>query len=138
MFPACPHIFRPNLDGWFDVFSNNWYPIIILFHQSEIINISLSFCVLNSINPLLQFTMEYSKGVIPFLDILIHCSNDKIWMDIYYKPNDSHRCLLFSSDHPNHCKRNLPFTLTRRIFHIDTSYLSHWYVVSAQLLETLK
>ena len=36
-------------------------------------------------------------------------------MDIYYKPTDTHRCLPFSSNHPNHCKKNTPFTLARRI-----------------------
>ena len=36
-------------------------------------------------------------------------------MDIYYKPTDTHRCLPFSSNHPNHCKKNIPFTLARRI-----------------------
>ena len=44
----------------------------------------------NKINPndllstLIQFTMEYSKDAIPFLDILIKRNNNKIWMDIYY------------------------------------------------------
>ena len=36
-------------------------------------------------------------------------------MDIYYKPTDTHKCLPFSSNHPNHCKKNIPFTLARRI-----------------------
>ena len=36
-------------------------------------------------------------------------------MYIYYKPTDTHRCLIFSSNHPNHCKKNIPFTLARRI-----------------------
>ena len=73
--------------------------------------------ILNSINPSIQFTMEYSKDAIPFLDILIKCNNDGLifWMDIYYKPTDTHRCLPFSSNHPNHCKKNIPFALARRI-----------------------
>ena len=33
--------------------------------------------ILNSINPSIQFTMEYSKDVIPFLNILIKRNNDK-------------------------------------------------------------
>ena len=36
-------------------------------------------------------------------------------MDIYYKPTDTHRCLPFSSNHPKHCKKNILFTLARRI-----------------------
>ena len=59
--------------------------------------------------------MEYSKDFIPFLDILIKRNNDKIWMDIYYKPTDTHRYLPFSSNHPKDCKKNIPFTLARRI-----------------------
>ena len=62
--------------------------------------------------------MEYSKGVIAFLDILNHCNNNKIWMDIYYKPTDTHRCLPFSSNHPKHCKNSISFTLTRPIWTI--------------------
>ena len=64
--------------------------------------------ILNSINPSIQFTMEYSKDAIPFLDILIKRNNDKIWIDIYYKPTDT-------SNHPKHFKKNIPFTLARRI-----------------------
>ena len=71
--------------------------------------------ILNSINPSIQFTMEYSNDAIPFLDVLIKRNKDDIWMDIYYKPTDTYRCLPFSSNHPNHCKNNIPFTLTRRI-----------------------
>ena len=71
--------------------------------------------ILNSVNPSIQFTMEYSKDAIPFLDILIKRDNDKIWMDIYCKPTDTQRCLPFSSNHPKHCKNNIPFTLARRI-----------------------
>ena len=59
--------------------------------------------------------LEYSKDGIPFLDILIKCNNDNIWMDIYYKPTNTHRCLRFSSNYPNHCKKNILFTLARRI-----------------------
>ena len=36
-------------------------------------------------------------------------------MDIYHKPTDTQRCLPFTKSHPNHCKRNIPFYLARRI-----------------------
>ena len=44
---------------------------------------------LNSINPSIQFTMEYSKDQIPFLDILIKRNKNSIWMDLYHKPTDT-------------------------------------------------
>ena len=59
---------------------------------------------LNSINPSIQFTMEYSKNQMPFLDILITRNENGIWMDLYHKPTDIQRCLPFTSSHPNHCK----------------------------------
>ena len=70
---------------------------------------------LNSINPSIQFTMEYSKDQTPFLDILINRSENGIWMDLYHKPTDNQRCLPFTSSHQKHCKPNIPFYLARRI-----------------------
>ena len=69
----------------------------------------------NSIHQHIQFTMEYGDVAIPLLDILIKRDKTKVWMDLYHKPTDTQRCLPFSSSHPNHCKRNIPFTLARRI-----------------------
>ena len=59
--------------------------------------------------------MEYSKDQIPFVDILIKRNENGIWMDFYHKPTNTQRCLPFTSSHPNHCKRNIPFCLARRI-----------------------
>ena len=59
--------------------------------------------------------METSDKELPFLNILIKRNDDKIWIDFYFKPPDTHRCLPFSSNHPNHCKKNTPFTLEGRI-----------------------
>ena len=70
--------------------------------------------VLNSINKYIQFTLEYSDKEIPFLDILIR-RDTGIWMDLYHKPTDTLRYVPLNSNHPPHCKRNIPFTLARRI-----------------------
>ena len=59
--------------------------------------------------------MEYSKDEIRFLDILIKQNESGIWSDLYHKPTDTQRCLLFTSSRTNHCKRNIPFCLARRI-----------------------
>ena len=83
--------------------------------QENKINPNDLVSILNSINPSIQFNFEYSKDAIPFLDILIKRNNDEIWMDIYYKPIDTHKCLPFSSNHPKHWKKNIPFTLARGI-----------------------
>ena len=57
---------------------------------------------LNSINPSIQFTMEYSKGQLPFLDILIKKNKNGIWMDLHHKATDTQRGLPFTSSHPFH------------------------------------
>ena len=36
-------------------------------------------------------------------------------MDIFYEKTDTRRCVLFNSCHPKQCKKNIPFTLARRI-----------------------
>ena len=59
--------------------------------------------ILNSTNPSIKFTMETSDKKLPFLDILIKINDYKIWLDIYFKPTGTRRCLPFSSSHPNHC-----------------------------------
>ena len=71
--------------------------------------------ILNSMKPSIQFTMEYSKDAIRFLDILITQNNDKYWTNFYYKSTDTHRCLPFSSNHLSHCKKYISFTLTSRM-----------------------
>ena len=70
---------------------------------------------LNSVNEAIQFTMEFTDKEIPFLDILIKRDNSVIWMDLYHKPTDTQRCLPYSTIHPKHCLKNIPFVVARRI-----------------------
>ena len=74
-----------------------------------------SLLSLNSINPLIQFTMEYSKNHLPFLVILIKQNGNDILMDLSHKPTDTQVCLPFTSSHPIHCKWNISLCLVRRI-----------------------
>ena len=83
--------------------------------KSSSISLEELLLTLNSINPSTQFTMEYSKDQIPFLDILIKRNENSIWIDLYHKPTDTQRCLLFASSNPKHCKRNISFCLARTI-----------------------
>ena len=59
--------------------------------------------------------MEKSQTRRPCLDIMINKSGTKIWMDIYNKPTDSKRYILFTSNHPRHCLTNMLYSLARRI-----------------------
>ena len=73
------------------------------------------FETLNSTNKTIQFTMEFGDKEIPFLDILIKQDSSGIWMDLYQKPTDTQRCLPYSTSHPKHCLKNIPFVMARRI-----------------------
>ena len=70
--------------------------------------------VLTTSNKNIQFTLEHSEKEIPFLDIFIK-RDTGIWMGLYHKPTDTQRYVPFNSHHPPHYKRNVPFTLARRI-----------------------
>ena len=121
-YDICGNIFGKDLGN---LIFENWSRFLddceTLLEENKI-NLHDSLSILNSIDLSIQFKMEYSKAVIPFLEILIKCTNDKIWMDIYYKQTDTHRCLPFSSIQFNHCKKNIIFTLVRRIC---TNYCKH-------------
>ena len=64
--------------------------------------------------------MEQHNLYLPFLDIMINKDpdNNHIWMNIFYKKADTPRRALFNCCHPKQCKKNIPFTLARRIFTI--------------------
>ena len=56
----------------------------------------------------LQFTWEISETSVSFLDILV--SINRLVTCVFYKATDSHSYLLYSSSHPNHTKRSIPFS----------------------------
>ena len=49
------------------------------------------------------------------LDLTLHLQEGFIYTDIYAKPTDSHLHLPFSSSHPSHCKRAIPYGVALRI-----------------------
>ena len=59
--------------------------------------------------------MEYNHNQLPFLDCQIVKHGQDIHTDIFYKPTDSKCYLLYSSCHPKHTKRNIPFSLAKRL-----------------------
>ena len=66
-----------------------------------------------------QITKEEADANIPFLDILvIKTEQGTIEMDIFYKKTNAHRYLAFESAHPHKTKRNIPYTLAKRIIRI--------------------
>ena len=70
---------------------------------------------LNSVKEAIQLTMKFIDKEILFLDILIKRENSGTWMDLYHKPTDTQQCLPYSSSHPKHCLKNIPFVMARHI-----------------------
>ena len=70
---------------------------------------------LNEIHPTIKFTHSCSNDQISFLDISISLKNGFLSTDLFTKPTDSHAYLLYSSCHPPHVKKNLPFSQFLRL-----------------------
>ena len=49
------------------------------------------------------------------MDLTVHLREGYIVTNIYSKPTDSHLYLPFSSLHPNHCKKAIPYGVALRI-----------------------
>ncbi len=64
----------------------------------------------NNFYPALQFTWEISETSVSFLDILVSINGNRLVTSVFYKPTDSHSYLLYSSSHPNHTRRSIPFS----------------------------
>ena len=46
------------------------------------------------------------------------CNGNRLVTSVFYKPTDSHSYLLYSSSHPNHTKRSIPFSQFLRLCHL--------------------
>lgn len=70
---------------------------------------------MNNLDPNINFTLDESTICIQFLDVLISKCGENIITDMYYKPTDTRQYLHFSSCHPSHTKRAIPYNLARRV-----------------------
>ena len=74
---------------------------------------------INSINPSVQFTCDFSSDCVNFLDVSVSVDNiGTLATDLYTKPTDTHQYLLATSCHPNHTKRSIPYSQSLRILRI--------------------
>ena len=89
-------------------------------------NLTIFIDYLNNIHSTIKFTSSHSSTNIPFLDVSVSLTNDgSISTDLYTKPTDKHQHLLYSSCHPLHTKKAIPFSLAlrlRRICSTDATF----------------
>ena len=68
----------------------------------------IHFC--STYHPALKYTFEISESSIPFLDLCVSISNNRVSTTIHYKATDTHNYLEYTSSHPTHCKNAIPFS----------------------------
>ena len=81
--------------------------------------------VCSAYHPSLKYTVEISESSLSFLELCLSISDARITMTIHYKPTDTHSYLDYSSSHPPHCKKGIPYgqiLRLRRICSDDDEY----------------
>ena len=98
----------------------------------------------NSFHPALKYTWEISDTSLAFLDIKISIEGNGLCTSVYYKPSDSHSCLLYSSSHPLHVKNSIAFFVLTISYFLSlsghlllNSILGHYYSHSLSLSNEL-
>ena len=102
-------------------------------------NLKIFIDYLNNIHSTIKFTSSHSSTNIPFLDVSVSLTNDgSISTDLYTKPTDKHQHLLYSSCHPLHTKKAIPFSLAlrlRRICSTDATFHTRTARLTTYLLK---
>ena len=83
---------------------------------------------LNQAHHSIKFTMESSKDSAVFLDTIVKVDKNKLVVELYTKPTDTHNYLHFNSFHPSHTKRGGPygqFLRVRRNCTLNSDYEKH-------------
>ena len=77
---------------------------------------------INFIHSSFQFTCNYSKECVQFLDVSVSIDNSgNITTDLYVKPTGTQQYLMAYGCHPNHTKRSIPYSEALRILRICSS-----------------
>ena len=77
---------------------------------------------IHSIHSSFQFTCNYSKECVQFLDVSVFVDNSgNIMTDLYVKPTDTQQYQMATSCHPNHTKHSIPYSQALLILCICSS-----------------
>ena len=90
------------------------------------VKVWVSCWILMNLHPSLQFISTVSELELPFLDFKLRINGDKIQISVHYKETDTHSYLRYSSIHPDHCKRAIPYSQFLRLRRIpsDADFMS--------------
>ena len=88
--------------------------ITLWFHGEEELHRFMAW--LNQQHPSIQFTYNFGRKNIAYLDVSISISNEGlITTDLHVKPTDAAMILPFHSCHPRHCTRSIPYSQCLRL-----------------------
>jgi hypothetical protein len=101
---------------------NSWRRFIddcFIIWKAEYGDHNTFFEILNDLHSSIKFTRDIGGKELSFLDVFIKIdSNNIIETDIYRKPTDSMNYVPFTSAHPKHVIKNIPYNLAYRISRI--------------------
>lgn len=115
--------FRRYIDDGFIIWPKTFEPLPSLLHG------------LNSIHPDIQFTINFDKSSITFLDVKIININNILETDIFYKPTHNFLYINFNSNYPRHIRTNIPYALSKRICRIVSK--PSWKIARLQQLSSI-
>ena len=81
---------------------------------------------INSLHPTIKFTANYGERNIPYLDVSVSITAGKLETDLHVKDTDAGMCLPFSSCHPRHCTRSIPYSQCLRLRRICSTQAAFW------------
>ena len=88
---------------------------------------------LNAQHATIKFTENFSEQTINFLDITVTKNSENgITTSLYCKPTDSHNYLLYSSEHPRHLLKGIPYSLFLRVRRIILDYRQNAFMLASK------
>ena len=81
--------------------------IMLWTHGEEKLTLFLDW--LNKQHPTIKFTAHFGRSNIPFLDTSVSIKDGHLVTDLHRKPSDANMYLPFTSSHPRHCVRAIPY-----------------------------
>ena len=73
------------------------------------------FDYVNSYHSTIKYTWEWSKIELSYLDVKIKLFEGRLCADVHCKKTDTHQYLDYSSCHPRHAKKGIPYGQALRL-----------------------
>eukprot|EP00061_Rhincodon_typus_P007342 g28948.t1 len=90
----------------------------------------------NTFHPTLKFTWTISDTSLPFLNLSVSISGNRVITDIHFKPTESHSYFDYCSSHAPSCENTFPYSQFLRLccicsqdeaFYSKTSQISSYF-----------